>query len=209
MTALTKTDIKIWMNSSEKKNMKERLIITPLLNPEEAIGASSVDVRLGNKFILMKRQSISGLDIGKMISEKENIGKYQQSVRINYHDQFILHPRQLVIGSTFEYVHIPRGLMCYVVGKSSWGRMGLIIATATKIDPGFKGCITLEILNEGEVPITLYPGLPIAQLVFHLASNNNDAYDGTYDCPIGPEFPRFDKLEKSKDWYFWIRNHFK
>jgi len=96
--------------------------------------------------------------------------------------------------------------MCYVAGKSSWGRMGLIIATATKVDPGFKGCITLEILNEGEVPITLYPGLPIAQLVFHLASKD-DGYEGAYDCPIGPEFPRFDKLKKNKDWQFWIRKN--
>ena len=57
-----------------------------------------------------------------------------------------------------EYVQLPPGLMCYVIGKSSWGRMGLIIATATKVDPGFKGCITLEIVNEGEIPLVLYPG---------------------------------------------------
>lgn len=196
MSALTNSDIKKWMS----KNVSERLIITPLINPKSSIGTTSVDVRLGNKFILMQRQSFPVLDIAREETDT-SIGKYQQSVRINYHDHFILHPRQLVIGSTFEYVQIPPGLMCYVTGKSSWGRMGLIIATATKVDPGFKGCITLEIVNEGEIPVKLYPGLPIAQLVFHEASDKNDIYCGQYTCPIGPEFPKF-KL--SEDWRFWM-----
>ena len=108
MSVLTKTDIKIWMDGA--RSIQKRLIITPLINPNESIGTSSVDVRLGNKFILMKQQSIPGLDIREMIDEEENIAKYQQSIRINYHEQFILHPRQLVIGSTFEYVHVPSTL---------------------------------------------------------------------------------------------------
>jgi len=197
MSALTQNDIKKWMLN---KNISERLIITPLINPLKSIGTTSVDVRLGNNFILMQRQSFPVLDIAKEETDT-SIGKYQQSVRINYHDHFILHPRQLVIGSTFEYVQIPPGLMCYVTGKSSWGRMGLIIATATKVDPGFKGCITLEIVNEGEIPVKLYPGLPIAQLVFHEASDKNDIYCGQYVCPIGPEFPKF---TLSDDWQFWM-----
>ncbi len=180
--------------------MGERLIVTPLINPRDSIGAASVDVRLGNTFILMKRESFPVLDIGAEVAAT-SIGKYQHRIRVNYHEEFILHPRQLVIGSTFEYVSIPPGLMCYVTGKSSWGRMGLIIATATKIDPGFKGCITLEIVNEGEIPIKLYPGFPIAQLVFHEASDKKDKYDGNYTCPIGPEFPKF---KISKDWRFWM-----
>jgi dCTP deaminase len=196
MSALTTNDIKKWMG----KKISERLIITPLINPDASIGTTSVDVRLGNNFILMQRQSFPVLDIAKEETDT-SIGKYQQSVRINYHDYFILHPRQLVIGSTFEYVQIPPGLMCYVTGKSSWGRMGLIIATATKVDPGFKGCITLEIINEGEIPIKLYPGLPIAQLVFHETTNKGDIYTGQYVCPVGPEFPKFNL---SEDWQFWM-----
>lgn len=196
MSALTKSDIKKWM----AKCISDRLIVTPLINPEKSIGTTSVDVRLGNKFILMQRQAFPVLDIGKEEADS-SVGKYQQSIRVNYHEEFILHPRQLVIGSTFEYVQIPPGLMCYVTGKSSWGRMGLIIATATKVDPGFKGCITLEIINEGEIPVKLYPGLPIAQLVFHETSDKNDVYNGQYICPIGPEFPRF---SLSKDWRFWM-----
>jgi dCTP deaminase len=203
MSALTSREITEWMDAKKRSDIKKRLIITPLINPKESIGASSVDVRLGNKFILMRRQSFPVLDI-KAVKEssEDNIAKFQQSVRCNYGEPFVIHPHQLVIGSTFEYVSIPGGLMCYVIGKSSWGRMGLIIATATKVDPGFRGCITLEIVNEGEIPVKLYPGLPIAQLVFHVTLNEKDVYKGKYSCPIGPEFPIFDSTKK--DWQFWM-----
>ncbi|MCK5241523.1 dCTP deaminase [bacterium] len=197
MSVLSRRDIEKWL---KKNKISERLIITPLLNPKESIGASSIDVRLGNKFILMKRQSLSVLDIGRDKNSK-SVEKYQESICVNYKEGFHLHPHQLVIGSTFEYISIPSGLMCYVIGKSSWGRTGLIIATATKVDPGFRGCITLEIINEGEIPITLYPGLPIAQLVLHETSDR-DMYNGKYKCPVGPEFPKFNK--KNEDWRFWM-----
>ncbi len=95
---------------------------------------------------------------------------------------------------------MPIGLMCHVVGKSTWGRMGLIIATATKVDPGFRGCVTLEIINEGEIPIILYPGLPIGQIVLHRIKGK-DTYDGPYACATGPQFPSI--MRKSKNWEFW------
>ena len=78
--------------------------------------------------------------------------------------------------------------------------MGLIIATATKVDPGFRGCITLEIINEGEVPLILYPGVPIAQLVFHEAAGPS-SYRGNYRCPVGPEFPKLSPPNAL--WDFW------
>ncbi len=93
--------------------------------------------------------------------------------------------------------------MGYVIGKSSWGRAGLIVATATKVDPGFKGCITLEIINEGESPIVVYPGLPIAQLVLHnIEPPLENEYCGNYKFSVGPVFPDF--TEKSKNWDFWF-----
>ena len=143
-------------------------------------------MRLGNQFIIMKREAFHELDVkGDRAALKANLGRYQERIVKHYDDSFVVHPRQLVIGGTFEYVQLPPGLMCYVIGKSSWGRMGLIIATATKVDPGFKGCITLEIVNEGEIPLVLYPGLAIAQLVFHTTSSD-EVYAGRYACPIGP-----------------------
>jgi dCTP deaminase len=76
----------------------------------------------------------------------------------------------------------------------------LVIATATKVDPGFRGCITLELVNQGEVPIKLYPGVLIAQLVFHHTTSKSK-YKGDYNIAIGPEFPKLGK--STPDWTFW------
>jgi dCTP deaminase len=194
--ALTRDEIRRWM---EADDLGQRLVITPLLNVDESFGPSSLDVRLGNQFLVFRREAFERLDVGDH-SESGDMGRFQHRIVQPLRKPFVLHPRQLVIGSTLEYVQIPPGLMCYVVGKSSWGRMGLIIATATKVDPGFRGCITLEIINEGEVPLILYPGLPIAQLVFHQTAGTS-TYDGSYRCPIGPQFPKLSPAHPR--WKFW------
>jgi len=179
----------------------ERLIVTPLIDTSESFDAASVNVRLGSEFIIMKKQSFPILDIADKEVLPSRIEKYQEKIRINYGERFVLHPNQLIIGSTLEYISLPKKLMCYVIGKSSWGRMGLIIATATKVDPGFKGCVTLEIINEGEVPVVLYPGILIAQLVFHEIIGEGE-YDGKYGYATGPQFPEFSRdYEKWKFWY--------
>lgn len=195
--ALTRADIKRCM---ERPRLSERLLLTPLLAPSESFGPSSLDVRLGNQFLVFRKETLRLLDVGDSVDSVPDMGRFQQRIVLPLRRRFVLHPGQLVIGSTLEYVQVPNDLMCYVVGKSSWGRMGLIIATATKVDPGFKGCITLEIINEGEVPLILYPGLPIAQLVFHRASGT-EKYEGTYQCPIGPQFPKL--APPPRLWRFW------
>jgi dCTP deaminase len=184
----------------ERMNVAQRLIVTPMFNPHESIGTSAIDVRLGNQFIVLKREAFPLLDVGRLETIDLDIERYQEKLIKPYGEKFILHPRQLVIGSTLEYVQLPPDLMCYVIGKSTWGRMGLIIATATKVDPGFRGCITLEIINEGEIPLVLYPGLSIAQLVLHRTSGT-DLYSGDYSCAIGPEFPKFG--DKKQAWRYW------
>ena len=178
-----------------KKDIKERLIVTPLIGHKNDKNGSSIDVRLGSEFIIFKKSEFPFLDIGNLEELGKTIIKSQEKVIKNMGDMFILHPHQYIIGSTLEYIQLPRKLMCYVIGKSTLGRTGLIIATATKVDPGFKGCITLEIMNNGEVPIALYPGMLIAQLVFHLAGGKA-VYEGTYDCPIGPIFPKLDTISR-------------
>ena len=197
MSVLTRQEIIAYMN---KEAIKDRLIITPLFDLDELIDPASINVRLGNEFIIMKKESFSALDIRKQKELATGIERYQENVRLNYREEFVLHPNQLIIGSTLEYVGLPSKLMCYVVGKSTWGRMGLIIATATKVDPGFKGCITLEMINQGEVPVILYPGIPIAQLVFHETIGEAE-YKGKYNCATGPQFPDF--IKNIEDWKFW------
>jgi dCTP deaminase len=97
----------------------------------------------------------------------------------------------LALGSTFEYMCMPPDLEAQVEGRSSWARVGLQIATATSIEPGFKGVLTLELSNVGTIPIRLYPGIRIAQLFFRETTSkvqNPYGHSRKYKCPIGPEF---------------------
>ena len=76
-----------------------------------------------------------------------------------------------------EWIRFPKKLAGYVVGKSSWGRRGLVIATAIGVHPGFSGCLTLEITNLGEMPIKIMPGMLICQLFLHDVDTDSEAAD--------------------------------
>ena len=133
------------------------------------------------------------IDIKAKDYDFDNVHKYQEKVRISSEDRFVLHPHQLVLGATREYISLPDNLAASIVGRSTWGRTGLIIATATQISPGFKGCITLELVNEGEVPLVLYAGLSIAQLVLYRMEGNSEPDKSRYQYQTGPEFPDLQK----------------
>jgi dCTP deaminase len=96
------------------------------------------------------------------INKKGNTGIYHEEIVLSMGESLIIHPGKVIIGSTFEYTAIPTDLECQVEGRSSWARLGLVIATASTIEAGYKGMITLELSNIGKIPITLYPGLRIA-----------------------------------------------
>lgn len=192
---LTKKEIETTMTG----DLDKRLVITPLLDPKNQIGDSSIDVRLGNEFILTRKRTFHSLDISKPKAIESQIEKYQEKIRIEFRKEFILHPNQLVLASTLEYIKLPDNIACYVIGRSSWGRLGLVIATASSVAPNFRGCITLELVNLGEVPLVLYPGVRIAQLVLHFTSSKGQ-YSGRYQCPTGPEFS---KIYQDEELSFW------
>lgn len=156
-------DILLKPNQDEK--VTDRLILTPILDDEHQIsnGSASVDVRLGQKFHVPKRTKVSYLDHFAE-DHMQKIEQYKDETFVPIGDYFILHPRQFVLGETLEWLHLPHNLSAYVIGRSSWGRDGLIIATATGVHPGYSGIITLEISNIGEIPVYLRPGVRIAQL---------------------------------------------
>lgn len=160
---LTRRDIK---NRLAEPDRAKRLFITPLIDDEQ-IGAVSIDLRLGNIFIVFKRTKFSGLDLLEQPQEvmQSRIQEFQERVYVPLGEKLFLHPQQLVLGSTLEYVRIPQDLVAEVIGRSSWGRLGLILSAATLIHPGFAGVVTLELANQDDVPIPLIPGLRITQLV--------------------------------------------
>lgn len=104
-------------------------------------------------------------------------------------DTIILHPGQFILGSTIEYVELPDDLVGRIEGKSSLGRLGLIVhATAGFIDPGFHGQMTLEMANQSPLPIKLHAGMLIAQIVFQQMDQRAAIpYAGKYMDQRGPQ----------------------
>jgi dCTP deaminase len=122
---------------------------------------ASVDVRLGNSFRVFHNFRVASIDLAE---PPTNI---TELVEVGDGESFVIHPGEFVLGRTEEWLELPDDLVSRIEGKSSLGRLGLIVhATAGFVDPGWKGTLTLEITNLTRVPIILWPGKPIAQLSF-------------------------------------------
>jgi dCTP deaminase len=122
---------------------------------------ASIDLRLGSSFRVFHNHRIGAIDLA---DPPKNLTEH---VEIDDGESFVIHPGEFVLGRTQEHVELPDDVVARIEGKSSLGRLGLIVhATAGFVDPGFKGTLTLEITNLTRVPIILWPGKPIAQLSF-------------------------------------------
>ena len=182
MSTLAKKEILSRLKSKDD----DAIIVTPILDLEKQINQIGIDCRLGNQFIILKPQNVTSYDID---STETRMG-YHKEIVVPFGVPFVLHPQTMVLGSTFEFVSLPNDITATIEGRSSWARAGLIIATASYIDPGFKGCITLEIANISSIPIKLYPGTRIAQLIFNLVSSKSKYEFKKYNIPIGPEISK-------------------
>ncbi|MCE0765390.1 dCTP deaminase [Pseudonocardia sp. RS11V-5] len=133
---------------------------------EAMLQPSSIDVRLDRFFRVFQNSRYTHID--PSIQQDE----LTTPVETAEGDNFVLHPGEFVLGSTFEQVSLPDDLAGRLEGKSSLGRLGLLThSTAGFIDPGFTGHITLELSNVANLPITLWPGMKIGQLcLFRLSS---------------------------------------
>ena len=122
---------------------------------------ASIDLRLGDSFRVFHNHRIAAIDLA---DPPRNLTEH---VALRAGDPFVIHPGEFVLGRTEEQVTLPDDVVARIEGKSSLGRLGLIVhATAGFVDPGFSGSLTLEITNLTRVPIILWPGKPIAQLSF-------------------------------------------
>lgn len=177
----------------KSQKVEEKIFFTPMINSNQQIGLAALDIRLGTQFIIFKRTRYPLLDVCEDNPEKLKwkIGRFQEKIHVPLGSNLILHPQQLVLGSSLEYLRLPNDLTAEVIGRSSWGRLGLIISAATLVHPGYAGIITLELANEGDTPIALYPGIRIAQLLFLKLSrldNGNKLYPSKYTAAIEPSF---------------------
>jgi dCTP deaminase len=126
---------------------------------EAMIQPSSVDVRLDRFFRVFENHKYSVID--PSIEQSD----LTREVVVEPHEDFILHPGEFVLASTYEVITLPDDIAGRLEGKSSLGRLGLLThSTAGFIDPGFSGHITLELSNVANLPVRLHPGMKIGQL---------------------------------------------
>lgn len=136
------------------------LVIEPVEDGQ--VQPASVDVRLSDEFLVFRNHTC------EVIDPYDKPSDLMEKVTVEPDRPFILHPGEFVLGSTLEVVGLPNDLVARVEGKSSLGRLGLLIhATAGFVDPLFKGQVTLELSNVATLPIKLWPGMRIGQFSFH------------------------------------------
>jgi dCTP deaminase len=134
---------------------------------------ASVDVRLGTSFRVFHNHRIKAVDLGAPPSGLTEL------LEVEDDGDFVIHPTEFVLGRTTETVELPDDVVARIEGKSSLGRLGLVIhSTAGFVDPGFEGNLTLELSNQATLPITLYEGMPIGQISFM-------RMDGPVESPYG------------------------
>lgn len=146
-----------------KEYLEEGKIVIDPLKDEQQIQPSSVDMRLGDEFKVFKVIRKPYIDP----KDEEDIAEYMEGSTVPEGEAFIIHPNEFALATTQEYVKVPDDLVARVEGRSSMGRLGVTMhVTAGYVDPGFEGRITLEISNIGAMPVALYPGQRVCQLVF-------------------------------------------
>lgn len=177
----------------EKKT--DRLLIRPQPSVKGMAksGSASVDLRLGTWFMTLYRRRMASLEIDPTKTGSWNDAKFTRTNYIPFGAEFILHPRSFVLAATLEWIRMPNNLAGYVIGRSSWGRRGLIIATAAGVHPGYTGCLTLELTNVGEIPIAINPGCTICQLLLHATGEKSDLVDQSKY--IGHRRPTLGRIE--------------
>jgi dCTP deaminase len=182
-----------------RRELHRRLIISPLLDPNEQIGPGSVDLRLGTEFLEFNRSGQGILDVLNEDDLSLRQNAYERRTVVPLGEGLALHPGQFILGSTLEFISMPSDISGQVVSRSSWGRLGLLVATAVIVQPGFKGVLTLELVNTGGVPIVLRPGSRVAQIQLWKSDQGTSvsyADVGKYRVPVGPESARLNGERK-------------
>ncbi|MGH2675011.1 MAG: dCTP deaminase [Actinomycetota bacterium] len=159
---------------------------------ESCVQPSSVDLHVDAVFRVFHNARYPYIDVKRPMED------LTETVEVKDGDPFILHPGEFVLGATGERIRLPEDLVARLEGKSSLGRLGLLIhSTAGYVDPGWDGYLTLELSNVANLPITIYPGMKIGQISFFRLTTAADAPYGSagtgskYQGQRGPTPSRF------------------
>ena len=159
---------------------------------DDCVQPSSVDLHVDAQFRVFANSRYPYIDVRREMPDLTEL------VSVAPGEPFILHPGEFVLGSTLERVRIPDDMVARLEGKSSLGRLGLLIhSTAGYVDPGWDGFLTLELSNVANLPITIYPEMKIGQIsFFRLTTAAEVPYGSTgtgskYQGQRGPTASRF------------------
>ena len=168
------------------------------------IHASSMDLHLGNTFKLYESNKSILLDP----KVPETLSASMRTVTVPEGEPFIVHPGEFILGVTRERITVPDDLVVRVEGRSSLGRLGIIVhSTAGFVDPGFEGTITLEISNLNRVPVALYPGMRVCQIAFEQMSSPAETPYGKkpFSKYQGQEMPEGSRLADDPEFVSLVR----
>jgi len=194
MTVLSDKDIRELIDNENAVEVEEG----PEVDLDLQLGPSSLDLRLGYEFGVLKTRKVKAIDTQSM----KDYSEIKESRRATPEEGMVVHPGEFLLGTTLETLKVPSNLVARIEGRSSYARLGLIPhAAAGFVDPGFEGQITLEIQNLGNVPITIYPEDRICQVVFEtMTSEAENPYgektDSKYMGQEGATGSRLDEEDR-------------
>lgn len=159
--------------------------------PESRFGGASVDLTLSEEIRVFNTLKCSYIDYRLVKEDPDYLPSVTDPLTLTDGAPLILHPGKVIICSTAEWIEVPADLCAELQGRSSLARIGILPHTAGKIDPGWKGKMTLEVSNVSEIPVALYHGVSICQILFHELSSPADlSYKGTTSRYQGQAGPR-------------------
>lgn len=146
----------------------KRIKFTPRLDLSEQLGSCSVDLRLGNSFRVFKHSHFPYIDP----HDKKLASDMMEEMKVPMGQKFILQPGDFVLATTIESFKLPFDLLARLEGRSSLGRLGIVVhSTASIFEPGWDGVVVMELGNMGRMPVALYPGMRICALTFEELSS--------------------------------------
>lgn len=145
-----------------------RITMTPRINAKTQLGSCSVDLRLGKQFRVFNHSKIAYIDT----NNSKLTADMMAEVKLKEGEPFILQPGDFVLATTMESVKLPNDLVGRLEGRSSLGRLGIVVhSTASIFDPGWSGMVVMELGNMGRMPVALYPGMRICSMTFEELSS--------------------------------------
>lgn len=175
---LTKSDIQGLISN-------KKLTIVPLLDPNQ-IGGISVDLRIGLDFLSQHQGREAFIDTTEDTISNRPIKSHFTETRRKLGENFLLHPSQPVLFSTLEYIKLPNDVFVDLALRSSYNRLGLSISAI--VQPGYCGCISVEVVNSGNTPIKIMSGARFLQARFYKLNKSVDYFNikRKYTCQVRP-----------------------